>query len=76
MDIFVFVIIIVAIGCGTGVITSYFEAKSKKLEASKINNSELTEIVAKLDKTISRVETLERLVVDNDQDLKRQINQL
>lgn len=74
MDIFVFVIIIIAIGCGTGVITSYFENKRKS--ASKISNAEFSELVAKLDKTISRVETLERLVVDNDQDLKRQINRL
>lgn len=74
MDVFVFVVIIVAIGCGTGVITSYFENKGKS--ASKISDAEFSELVAKLDKTISRVETLERLAIDSDQDLKREFNRL
>ncbi len=74
MDVFVFVLIIVAIGCGTGVVTSYFESKTKT--ANKISKEQFEEIVGKLDKTIARVETLERLALDSDQDLKREFRNL
>ncbi|ACT60601.1 hypothetical protein [Hirschia baltica] len=74
MDVFVFVVIIVAIGCGTGIVTSYFENKGKS--GSKISDAEFAEIVSKLDKTITRVETLERLALDSDQDLKREFRNL
>ncbi|MFC7292544.1 hypothetical protein [Hirschia litorea] len=74
MDVFVFVLIIVAIGCGTGVVTSYFESKTKT--ANKISQAQFEEIVSKLDKTIARVETLERLALDSDQDLKREFRNL
>ena len=74
MDVFVFVVIIVAIGCGTGIVTSYFESKAKS--GSSASEAQLAEIAAKLDKTISRVETLERLALDSDQDLKREFSKL
>ena len=71
MDAFTFVIIVVIIGCGTGVLTEYFKTKR---EAAEFSGDE--DLLAELDSLRQRVEVLEAIVTDEKYNLKQEIDQL
>ncbi len=85
MGVFEMVVIIVAIGCVTGMATSYFESKAKaaKHGGGEAMRSELAAMKSRLDASTSevaklqqRVQVLETLVTDEDRRLSAQIGQL
>jgi hypothetical protein len=71
MDVFTFVIIVVIIGCGTGVLTEYFKHKRKAGEASVGD-----EVYDELDRLRERIEVLERIVTDEKYHLAKELDQL
>ena len=71
MDVFTFVIIIVIIGCGTGVLTEYFKTKRESEGAAGDE-----ELVTELESLRARVEVLEAIVTDEKYSLKKEIDQL
>lgn len=71
MDVFTFVIIIVIIGCGTGVLTEYFKHK-RQAGTSEVDD----EVYDELDRLRERVEVLERIVTDEKYHLKKELDQL
>ena len=71
MDVFTFVIIIVIIGCGTGVLTEYFKTKR---ESEEFTGDE--EVYSELESLRARVEVLEAIVTDEKYSLKKEIDQL
>ena len=70
MDVFTFVIIIVIIGCGTGVLTEYFKHK-RESQADPDGD-----VYEELDRLRERVEILERIVTDEKYQLKKELDQL
>ncbi|MDD9961990.1 MAG: hypothetical protein OXU70_07845 [Gammaproteobacteria bacterium] len=70
MDVHTMVVIIVFIGCATGVATSYFKNRAK---VAGIVNPEVQREVEDLRK---RVEVLEEIVTDDKYDLAKEINRL
>lgn len=85
MGVFEMVVIIVAIGCFTGVLTTYFESKAKasKHAGGEAVRSEVAALKSRLDastaevaKLQDRVRVLETLVTDGDHQLAREINEL
>ena len=71
MDVFTFVIIIVIIGCGTGVLTEYFKTKR---ESEEFAGDE--ELFNELESLRARVEVLEAIVTDEKYHLKKELDQL
>lgn len=72
MNPFEMVVIIVALGVLGGVLNSYFDGgKSKK--ALRKTNDQLNDRLAQMEK---RLEVLERIVTDENYDLKRQFRNL
>lgn len=71
MDVFTFVIIIVIIGCATGVLGDYFKTKRKHAEVDVGD-----EVYQELDSLRQRIEVLERIVTDEKYDLKKEIERL
>lgn len=71
MDVFTFVIIIVVIGCGTGVLTEYFKQKRKSEELTTGDD-----VYEELDRLRERVEVLERIVTDDKYTLKKELDEL
>ena len=71
MDVFTFVIIIVVIGCGTGVLTEYFKHKRESAVADVDGD-----VYEELDRLRERVEVLERIITDEKYDLKRELDRL
>ncbi len=72
MNVFHFVIWIVAIGCAAGVIQKWLElraADKKEVEADEVTSG-------KLDELEDRIRVLERIVTENKFDLKQEINNL
>ena len=71
MDVFTFVIVIVIIGCGTGVLSEYFKTRRK---AAEFGVDE--EVIGELEKLRARVEVLEAIVTDQKYNLEREIDRL
>lgn len=71
MDVFTFVIIVVLIGCGTGVLSEYFKTKRKSQEFTTDDG-----LLDELDSLRQRVEVLEAIVTDEKYNLKKEIDQL
>ena len=71
MDVFSFVLAIVAIGCAAGVINNYL-----KLQKKRAVNEVPEDYVAQIDELRARIEVLEKIVTDEKYDLQRQINDL
>ncbi len=71
MDVFTFVIIIVVIGCGTGVLTEYFKHKRKTAEVQGDDS-----VYEELDRLRERVEVLEAIVTDEKYSLKKELDRL
>lgn len=72
MDVFTFVIIIVVIGCGTGVITEYLKTRRKTAEAGGADD----DVYEELDRLRERVEVLEKIVTDEKYHLQRELDAL
>ena len=72
MNVFVFVIWIVAIGGATAVITEYLKSRAKR----DINDKEREETIAQLNALEERIRVIERIVTENRFDLKREIDKL
>ncbi len=70
-EVFVFVIIIVLIGCGSGVLNNYFKHQQKLRE---MNDD--PELRSELDALRDRIEVLEKIVTDESHSLSREISQL
>ncbi len=71
MDVFTFVIIVVIIGCGTGVLTEYFKTKRKTGEATGDE-----ELFQELESLRDRIEVLEAIVTDEKYHLQKEIDRL
>ncbi|HEY5646755.1 MAG TPA: hypothetical protein VIS76_12470 [Pseudomonadales bacterium] len=71
MDIFTFVIVIVIIGCGTGVLSEYFKHKRKTAAIEPDEG-----VYEELDRLRERVEVLEAIVTDEKYSLKKEIDRL
>lgn len=71
MDVFTFVIIVVIIGCGTGVLSEYFKTKRKSQEFKSDDG-----LLDELDSLRQRVEVLEAIVTDEKYHLRKEIDQL
>ncbi|TNF90175.1 MAG: hypothetical protein EP301_01565 [Gammaproteobacteria bacterium] len=71
MDVFTFIIIVVVIGCATGVLSDYFKTKR---EAGDVEVDE--EFYQELESLRARVEVLEAIVTDEKYNLKKEIDQL
>jgi hypothetical protein len=71
MDVFTFVIIVVIIGCGTGVLSEYFKTKRKSQEFNSDDG-----VLDELDSLRQRVEVLEAIVTDEKYHLRKEIDQL
>jgi hypothetical protein len=71
MDVFTFVIIVVIVGCGTGVLMEYMKNKrdAKGAAVQPELESELVELR-------QRVEVLERIVTDEKYHLEKEIDRL
>lgn len=70
MDVFTMVVIIVFIGCATGVATEFFKSRAKM--ASKADPAVQREV----EDLRKRVEVLEQIVTDDKYDLAKEINRL
>ena len=71
MDVFTFVIIIVIVGCGTGVITEYLKNKRENAEFEGDES-----VYEELEQLRARVEVLEAIVTDEKYNLKKEIDSL
>ncbi|MAD06126.1 MAG: hypothetical protein CMP86_01800 [Gammaproteobacteria bacterium] len=72
MDLWTMIVLVVAIGCGTGVAESYFKtqrAKKSQQPADDATNKDLAELR-------QRVEVLEKIVTDRKYQLQRELDQL
>lgn len=75
MNVFEMVVIIVVIGCGTGVLTEYFKTK-RKTAGSSVINDDLDDALDKIENLEERVRILEKVVTDDRYDLGREIDSL
>ena len=73
MNVIEMVVIIVVIGCATGVITEYFKTKRK---TGSMINDDLDDALDKIDDLEERVRVLEKVVTDDRYDLKRKFEDL
>ena len=68
----VFIIIVVAIGCATGIVSDYLKTRRKEAE----RGAEYGDATAQIEALEERVRVLERIVTEKKYDLKREINEL
>lgn len=71
MDVFTFVVIIVIVSCGSGVINSYLKNRSEKSQLD-VDDSVYEELASLRE----RVEVLERIITDEKYQLERELAQL
>lgn len=67
-----FVVLIVAIGCATAVISRYLKTREVRDE----QGANLDETLSQIDALEERIRVLERIVTENKFDLKREIDKL
>lgn len=72
MNVFEMVVIVVVVGCLTGVISDYFKTKRR----TSAGNEDLDDALDRIDDLEERVRVLEKVVTDDKYDLSRQIDQL
>lgn len=72
MGVFTMVVIVVAIGCGSGVIHDYL--KTRRLEAESKGRGGADE--AEFRALEERIRVLEKIVTDDRYDLRRELNRL
>ncbi|MEX0942227.1 MAG: hypothetical protein WD002_06740 [Pseudomonadales bacterium] len=73
MGVFDMIVIVVVVGCITGVISDYLKTKRK---TGGILTEELDEALDRIEDLEERIKVLERVVTDDKYDLGRQIDQL
>ena len=71
MDVFTMIVIVVVIGCATGVCSEYL--KTRRLEAKREPSDDLT---TELDALRERVEVLEKIITDDKYHLHRELSDL
>lgn len=71
MDVFTFVVIVVLIGCGSGVLNNYLKHQRER-ERQSVGD----DVTAELDALRERVEVLERIVTDEKYHLARELDRL
>lgn len=74
MGVFEMIVLVVALGCATGVITSWLEARGKTTPEDV--DKRIDERLNEVDELRRRVETLEKIVTDSSYELKEQIRRL
>lgn len=73
MDVFTFVIIVVIIGCGSGVVNNYLKNQRERTLMSGEEDEAVYQEVAVLRE---RIEVLEKIVTDEKYQLERDLNRL
>lgn len=73
MGVFDMIVVVVVVGCITGVISDYLKNKRK---AGDIVNEDLADALDRIDDLEDRIKVLERVVTDDKYDLGRQIDEL
>ncbi len=71
MDVFTFVVIIVIIGCGSGVLNNYLKNRREEAQID-IDDGAYQE----LENLRERIEVLERIITDEKYHLKKELDQL
>ena len=71
MDVFTFVIVVVIVGCATGIISDYLKTK-RETASGEVDG----DVYEELDRLRERVEVLERIVTDEKYNLKKELDQL
>ena len=71
MEVYTFVVILVIIACGTGVLSEYLKTKR---HTQQVDVDE--DVYKDLDNLRERVEVLERILTDEREQLKRELDQL
>ena len=72
MDLWTMIVLVVAIGCGTGVADSYFKTQRGKKSQQSADDA-VNKDVAELRR---RVEVLEKIVTDKKYQLQKELDQL
>tara|TARA_B100000902_G_scaffold143878_1_gene141313 strand:- start:451 stop:669 length:219 start_codon:yes stop_codon:yes gene_type:complete len=72
MDLWTMIVLVVAIGCGTGVADSYFKTQRGK-KSQQSSDDAVNKDVAELRQ---RVEVLEKIVTDKKYQLQKELDQL
>ncbi len=72
MDLWTMIVLVVAIGCGTGVAESYFKTQRGK-KSRQSSDDAVNKDVAELRQ---RVEVLEKIVTDKKYQLQKELDQL
>lgn len=72
MSSYVFVVMIVAIGCATAVASQYLKSREQRRE----QGADVDETLAQLEALEERIKVLERIVTESRVDLKREIDRL
>ncbi len=72
MNVFVFVVTIVAIVCVADTIQKIYKARNDRSES----DADSEEAMARLDQIEERIRVLERIVTEDKYDLRREINSL
>jgi hypothetical protein len=72
MDVFVFVIIVVFIGCASGVANTYMKNQRELRQQQRPSDAAMAE----LDELRGRIETLEKIVTDEKYQLSRELTAL
>ena len=71
MEVFTFIVIVVLIGCGSGVISTYLKTRSDQAHV-KVDDS----VYEEMENLRERVEVLERILTDEKYNLKRELDHL
>ena len=72
MSSYVFVVMIVAIGCATAVVSQYLKSREQRREQGE----DVSETLTQLEALEERIKVLERIVTESRVDLKREIDKL
>ena len=72
MDLWTMIVLVVAIGCGTGVAESYFKTQRNK-RSQRSSDEAIDKTVAELRQ---RVEVLEKIITDKKYQLQKELDQL
>ena len=72
MDLWTMIVLVVAIGCGTGVAESYFKTQRNK-RSQRSSDEAIEKTVAELRQ---RVEVLEKIITDKKYQLQKELDQL
>lgn len=75
MDVFTMVVIIVALGIGSGIVTTYLKTRAEQ-PVSAASEGELASMREEIKRLKERVRTLETIVTDKDRALSDEIRKL